>query len=78
MTNEKTSDYLPTLRKIEALEAEIETLRKDAERYRWLRNQWINEFEESASMDGWNAVMHAQTEQDMDAAIDAAITKELT
>lgn len=67
-----------------ALRAEVEALRQDAERYRWLRD---GASEQSEQSDPWDSVGHiqpplvclkpglqvAQTGDDLDSAIDAAM-----
>lgn len=52
---------------------EIEKLRKDAERYRWLRA-----YLPSNDLQYDDALVAAKTGEELDAAIDAAIQKELT
>lgn len=53
---------LETERENARLRAEVEALRADAARYRWLRKE---------SVDGWNLLGH-YTQDALDAAIDAA------
>lgn len=59
-----------------ALIAEIDDLRKDAERYRWLRsseNQTI--FTLDARIDDYIECLPSIVEQDLDAAVDSEISK---
>lgn len=67
--------------RVALLVAENEKLRKDAERYRWLRENG-NDGWYPAYYDGYGKDRHElfvfSSERDLDKAIDAAITKELT
>ena len=55
-----------TLKEIELLKAENEALRKDAERYRWLREPW----QDQRQVRAWTSL------EVMDENIDAAMAKE--
>lgn len=55
-----------------ALHAECEALRADALRYRWLRDP------RNADRDEWNSFGPYSTAQEIDAAIDAAMSKDQT
>ena len=61
---------------LENAEIELESLRKDAERYRWLRNQDSTPhviFGKFNLMSGYADLLSCKFDDEFDAAIDAAI-----
>ena len=62
--------YLVRTREVTALQAEIEALRKDAERYAWLRSRMPGA---AYRVEG---IIYSQGGSGVDAGIDAAIAKE--
>lgn len=74
------TDCLPDAeyrRRLEALHAELLALRKDAERYRWLRDSAVAEIylPTIKNASGWAVLLGWQSATERDAAIDAAMAK---
>lgn len=59
----------------ETVEAEAAALKRDAERYRWLRGRCINGFSVTANNDEMLAIFGAFSDDNFDAAIDRARTE---
>ena len=68
-------DYKEQLDAALARLAEIESLRKDAERYRWLRDV-PNLYRDHPAV--YSAIVEGFTSMEIETSIDAAISKELT
>ena len=75
-TDYVSADFARQLeRDLSAARAECERLRKDAERYRWLRNESQSRDDEVPIVVIWKANGHGQeccAKDELDAAIDAA------
>lgn len=67
------TDKMVSLSDYEALKAECERMRQDAERYRWLRDANIN----TLPYDDHGIGPEFPCGDDLDAAIDAAMEKEI-
>lgn len=61
---------------VEKLEAENEALRKDAERYRWLRSRDLETISQGGVFAGITPQNMVLNEETLDQAVDAAMTKE--